>query len=170
MFSSTVDYSMPHILVGMGLCRDMNCMMFNSHGPAGSTCPGNSKYFTRMSCHKFEAFETSEEQMMSNTVQHSETIGLCIGNTCYRVGYPGMICMQYIKYGVYDKLCYVAEQSEASVYVRYYLKDDEGRSCQMLKRISPIEEYSIFGENSSSELSLSSIGMVHTSCDTNIED
>ena len=169
MSESTVDYSIRHILVGVGLCRDKNCMMFNSHGPAGSTCPGNSKYFTRMSCHKFEALETSEEQMMSNTVQHSRTIGLCLGNTCYRAGYPGMICMQCNEYGVYSKFRSVTEPSEASVYVRHYLKDDEGRSSQMLKRISPIEEYSIFGENSSSELTISSIGMVHTSGDMNLE-
>ena len=170
MSESTVDYSMRHILVGMGLCRDKNCMMFNSHGPAGSTCPGNSKYFTRRSCHKFEAFETSEEEMFSNTVQHSQTIGLCVGNTCYRVGYPGMICMQCNKYGVYSNFRSVAEQSETSVYVRDYLKDDEVRSSQMLKKISPIEEYSTFCENNSSDLSLSSFAMVHTSGDTNIED
>ena len=173
MSESTVDYTQLPVLLRMGLCRDKDCKIFDSHGPAGCICPGNNKYFTRGSCRKFDVLRTRREQLRSSTVEHSQNIGFCAGNTCFRVGYPGMVCMKCSKDGVYNTFVPIAEQSYTSVYIRHYLADNEDEKCRMLKKVNSIDEYSTFALIYSTEVvdtSYESYGVADTSFEPTIED
>ena len=154
------------ILVCMGKCRSKSCKGYKSYGPAGTQCPGNNKYSTRRSCHLFQPFWTQKEQLDSNKVDFSDSIGICEGVSCFSIGYPGMVCMECCKRGNDHHYLAVSHQSYTDAFVRYYSLEQKGKKSHDLKRVNVEFDLETVDYNSflhSCDLSVGSEDVVNTS-------
>ena len=135
MSESTIDYTLPPILVRMGLCLDKTCQGYKNYGPVGCRCHGNFKYSSRKSHDEFMPFHTIKEQLRSNHVDFSNYIGICEGVACFEIGYPGMMCMECCNSGDEHYFIPARVQAHTPVFVRLYSGVSEKIKSTELRRV-----------------------------------
>ena len=90
------------VVVEIGICSKTDCHSFGTLGPLCRLCPGNHPHLTRTNKHFFEDVEEGEEQLNNYDTNLSDSVRVCLTDSCCVVGFPGGVYGLYLPKNIFQ--------------------------------------------------------------------